>query len=152
MVNEKRLDLIDRNVLKTLFDVRYDTAFIQERTRENKEQWSGYCTGINWGRNTIADAPTVDAVEVVRGYHEGDVCIYSFAEKNKSLAIVEIVRILDDERGVAEVKFLKVFVDDTRNGMFDYLLRTGKTMNASFKYLKNITPNKHFPDGDANKT
>ena len=58
--------LIDANVLKILFDVRYDTAFIQERTRENKEQWNGYCTGINWGRNTIADAPTVDAVEVVR--------------------------------------------------------------------------------------
>ena len=65
MVNEKRL--IDANILKTLFDVRYDTAFIQERTRENKEQWNGYCTGINWGRNTIADAPTVDAVEVVHG-------------------------------------------------------------------------------------
>jgi len=63
MTNEKRL--IDANVLKTLFDVRYDTAFIQERTRENKEQWNGYCTGINWGRNTIAKAPTVDAVEVV---------------------------------------------------------------------------------------
>lgn len=54
--------LIDADVLKTLFDVRYDTAFIQERTRENKEQWNGYCTGINWGRNTIADAPTVDAL------------------------------------------------------------------------------------------
>ena len=67
MANEQRLDLIDRNVLKTLFDVRYDTAFIQERTRENKEQWNGYCAGINWGRNTIADAPTVDAVEVVHG-------------------------------------------------------------------------------------
>lgn len=54
--------LVDADVLKTLFDVRYDTAFIQERTRENKEQWNGYCTGINWGRNTIADAPTVNAV------------------------------------------------------------------------------------------
>ena len=64
MISTKRL--IDANILKTLFDVRYDTAFIQERTRENKEQWNGYCTGINWGRNTIADAPTVDAVEVVR--------------------------------------------------------------------------------------
>ena len=63
MENEKRL--IDANVLKVLFDVRYDTAFIQERTRENKDQWNGYCTGINWGRNTIASAPTVDAVEVV---------------------------------------------------------------------------------------
>ena len=74
MVNEKRL--IDANILKTLFDVRYDTAFIQERTRENKEQWNGYCNGINWGRNTIADAPTVDAVEVVRccncEYHDHD--------------------------------------------------------------------------------
>lgn len=71
MANEKRL--IDANILKTLFDVRYDTAFIQERTRENKEQWNGYCTGINWGRNTIADAPTVDAVEVVHGrwIHKG---------------------------------------------------------------------------------
>lgn len=62
MSNEKRL--IDANVLKTLFDVRYDTASIQERTRSNKEQWNGYCTAINWGRNTIANAPTVDAVEV----------------------------------------------------------------------------------------
>ena len=71
MANEKRL--IDANVLKVLFDVRYDTAFIQERTRENKEQWNGYCTGINWGRNTIANAPTVDAVEVVHGrwIHKG---------------------------------------------------------------------------------
>lgn len=64
--------LIDANVLKVLFDVRYDTAFIQERTRENKEQWSGYCTGINWGRNTIADAPTVDAMEVVHGRWKSD--------------------------------------------------------------------------------
>lgn len=54
--------LIDADVLKTLFDVRYDTAFIQERTRENKEQWNGYCTGINWGINTITAAPTVDAL------------------------------------------------------------------------------------------
>lgn len=72
MANEKRL--IDANILKALFDVRYDTAFIQERTRENKEQWNGYCTGINWGRNTIADAPTVDAAEVVHGRWEDGVC------------------------------------------------------------------------------
>ena len=75
MANGKRL--IDANILKTLFDVRYDTAFIQERTRENKEQWNGYCTGINWGRNTIADAPTVDAVEVVRCKD----CKYSYGNK-----------------------------------------------------------------------
>ena len=38
----------------------------------------------------------------------GDVCLYSFGDKNKSAAVVEIVKILDDQRGVAEVKFLKV--------------------------------------------
>ena len=81
-----------------------------------------------------------DVVEVVHGYHEGDVCIYGFGHENKSRAIVEIVRILNDERGVAEVKFHKVFVDDTGNGLFNYLLKSGKTMNASFQYLKNITP------------
>ena len=84
--------------------------------------------------------PRVDAVEVVHGYKPGNVCFYGFASENKSLALVEIVKILNDERGCAEVKFLKVFVDDTGNGMFDYLLKSGKTMNASFKYLKNITP------------
>ena len=83
--------------------------------------------------------PAADVVEVVSGYHTGDVCIYGFGAENKSRAIVEIVRILNDERGAAEVKFLKVFVDDTGNGLFDYLLKSGKTMNASFQYLKNIT-------------
>ena len=73
-------------------------------------------------------------------YAVGDVCIYGFGHENKSRALVEIVKILDDSRGVAEVKFLKVFVDDTGNGFFEYLLRTGGTMNASLKYLKNVTP------------
>lgn len=81
------------------------------------------------------------SVEVVHGYNEGDVCFYGFHDANKSLALVEIVKILNDERGVAEVSFLKVFVDDTGNGMFDYLLRSGNTMNVSIKYLRNITPN-----------
>ena len=85
-------------------------------------------------------APTADVVEVVSGYHEGDICIYGFGHENKSRAIVEIVKILNDERGVAEVKFHKVFVDDTGNGLFNYLLKSGRTMNASFQYLKNITP------------
>lgn len=66
----------------------------------------------------------------------GDVCLYSFGDKNKSAAVVEIVKILDDQRGVAEVKFLKVIEDDTGNGLFEYLHKTGKTMNASFQYLK----------------
>lgn len=81
-----------------------------------------------------------DVVEVVHDYHEGDVCIYGYGAENKSRAIVEIVKILNDERGAAEVKFHKVFVDDTGNGLFNYLLKSGKTMNASFRYLKNITP------------
>lgn len=88
----------------------------------------------------IGDVSAVEVVEVVDGHKVGDVCFYGFAGENKSLALVEIVRILNDERGVAEVRFLKVFVDDTGNGFFDYLLRTGQTMNASFRYLKNITP------------
>ena len=104
---------------------------------------------LNWGRCPtdgklakawLDEAPTVDAVEVVHGYEVGDVCFYGFHDGNKSLALVEIAKILSDERGVAEVKFLKVFVDNTGNGFFNYLLRSGNTMNASFKYLKNITP------------
>ena len=72
------------------------------------------------------------------GYKIGDVCLYSFGNKNKSAAVVEIVKILDDLRGVAEVKFLKVIEDDTGNGFFEYLYNTGKTMNASFQYLKRV--------------
>jgi hypothetical protein len=81
-----------------------------------------------------------ELVPVVHDYREGDVCIYGFAEENKSCAIVEIVKVLDDERGVAKVKFLKVICDDTGNGLFNYLQKCGDTMNASFKYMKNITP------------
>lgn len=69
----------------------------------------------------------------------GDICFYSFGGENKSLAIVQIVRLLNDTRGVAEIKILKVIVDDTGNGFFDYLCETGKTMNASLKYLQNVT-------------
>lgn len=68
----------------------------------------------------------------------GDICEYSFGEENKSRAIVEIVRVLNDTIGIAEVKFLEVLVDDTGNGLFEYLRRTGKTMNASFKYLQKM--------------
>jgi hypothetical protein len=89
----------------------------------------------------LGEKKPADVVAVKHEYHPGDVCIYGFGSENKSCAIVEIVRVLNDERGVAEVKFLKVFVDDTGNGFFNYLLRSGNTMNASFKYLKNITPN-----------
>ena len=64
MANEKRL--IDANALIALFDERNSDIFIQYHTRENKEYWWGMNGGINWGINTINNAPTVDAVEVVR--------------------------------------------------------------------------------------
>ena len=64
-MNEVRL--IDANALKALFDERYDDAFMQMHTRPNIAHWEGYSIGVNWGRNTIADSPTVDAVEVVHG-------------------------------------------------------------------------------------
>lgn len=75
---------------------------------------------------------------------KGDVCCYSFGDKNKSVATVEIVDIKTDERfgtTYAVIKFLEVSVDDTGNDFFTYLLNTGKTMNASFKYLKKIDKN-----------
>ena len=65
MTTEKRL--IYANELKTLFDERYDDAFMQSHTRPNIAYWEGYSCGVNWGRNTIAEAPTVDPVEVVHG-------------------------------------------------------------------------------------
>lgn len=61
---ENKKQMIDAKDMEEVFDNCYDTAFIQERTRENKEYWKGYCSGINWGRNAIADAPKVEAVEV----------------------------------------------------------------------------------------
>ena len=65
MANEKRL--IDANALEALFDERNSDTFMQFRTRENKDYWWGVNGGINWGVNTIRDATTVDAVEVVHG-------------------------------------------------------------------------------------
>lgn len=71
-------------------------------------------------------------------FKAGDVCRYSFGGKNKSDCTVEIVRILDDPRGIAEAKFLAVKIDDSGNGYFSYLLKTGGTMNVSLKYLTRI--------------
>ena len=69
-------------------------------------------------------------------YQAGDICTYSFGNKNRSVAIVEIVRLLDDPRGAAEVRFLDVIIDDTGNGIFLYLLKSGNTMNASLQFLE----------------
>lgn len=67
----------------------------------------------------------------------GDVCVYSYGDCNHSIALVRIVDFLPDGRG-AVVKFVDVFVDDTGNGLFNYLLASGKPMNASFEYLRKI--------------
>ena len=69
-------------------------------------------------------------------YQAGDICTYSFGNKNRSVAIVEIVRLLDDPSGAAEVRFLDVIIDDTGNGFFLYLLKSGNTMNASLQFLE----------------
>lgn len=125
-------------VLKELDDLISNIAF----SSPYQDDINVMVGGMERARDCVEEATSADVVEVVSGYREGDVCIYGFGHENKSSAIVEIVKILSDERGVAEVKFLKVFVDDTGNGLFDYLLKSGKTMNASFRYLKNITPRK----------
>jgi hypothetical protein len=104
-----------------------------EKTEEDK--------GMIYIERSIIDAtPTANVVEVRHDFNVGDFCLYGFADGNNSLAIVEIVKILDDERGIAELKFHKVIKDNTGNGFFHYLLKSGGTMNGSFKYLKNITP------------
>lgn len=72
-------------------------------------------------------------------FEAGDFCLYAFGKKNKSRAVVEVVKVLDNPRGVAQVKFHRVLVDDTGNGLFNYLCRTGDTMNASFEYLKKLS-------------
>lgn len=72
-------------------------------------------------------------------YHIGDICEYRFDDGNQSCSIVEIIKILDDPRGIAEIKFLDVITDDTGNDFFCFLLKTGQTMNASLKYLKKIS-------------
>ena len=75
MATEKRMT--DTNALKAIFDKRYDDAYMQSHTRPNIAWWEGYSAGVNWGRNTITDVPTVDAVEVVHGrwgiYRENEI-------------------------------------------------------------------------------
>ena len=66
----------------------------------------------------------------------GDVCTYSYDNKNKSLSMVEVVKELSDE--CVAVKFHQVIVDDSGNDLFTYLCNSGKTMNVSRKYLHKI--------------
>ena len=94
----KKVRLIDANVIKALFDERYDDAFMQYHTRAYKSLWWGFCGGINWGRNTIADAPTVDAVPVA----DIEAWLYQIAMNNTDntlgVACEEIVSRLDGLR------------------------------------------------------
>lgn len=99
-------------------------------TVESKRKGFGVCWAEPMNlRERFSVIQTID-------FRPGDVCTYSFGGKNKSLATVEIVKVLPNPRGVAEIRFLEVKIDDTGNGLFNYLLRTGKTMNASFQYLQ----------------
>lgn len=66
----------------------------------------------------------------------GDFCIYGFWENNKSLAIVNVVRFLSSD--VADVKIIKVIIDDTGNKFLDYLFRNDKSMFVSVSHLKKI--------------
>lgn len=78
-------------------------------------------------------------MEQVPEYKVGGVYEYSFDDKNKSKSIVEIIKLLDGPRKTAEVRFIDVLVDDSGNGFFSYLERTGGTMIVSLKYLHEIT-------------
>lgn len=66
----------------------------------------------------------------------GDICVYSYDTQNKSITIVEVIQELSEE--VVAVKFHQVICDDSGNDLFEYLLKSGKSMNVSKKYLVRI--------------
>lgn len=73
----------------------------------------------------------------------GDVCEYRYHDcDNRSRTIVRIKSFLNDdpneEAEYAEIEFLKILIDDSGNGLFEYLFETGKTMYASLEYLHKI--------------
>jgi hypothetical protein len=67
---------------------------------------------------------------------KGDVCIYHYAKGNGSLNLVKITEIYTKDR--CKIKCLQVLIDNSGNGWFDYLLRTGNEMIASNEYLHKI--------------
>lgn len=68
--------------------------------------------------------------------NKGDICIYYYADGNGSLNIVEITDVIDTEK--CKIKCLQVIIDNSGNGWFKYLLRTGYEMTASAEYLHKI--------------
>lgn len=73
------------------------------------------------------------------GFNVGDICIYQ--KKNGGNGSVNIVEITELKTDVySEIKVIKVITDNSGNGYFEYLLKTGKTMNASNEYLRKLEP------------
>ena len=67
---------------------------------------------------------------------KGDICLYYSSTGNGSAVLVEVIDQVN--RGISEIKCLQVFNDNSGNGWFEYMLRTGHTMNASNKYLHKL--------------
>ena len=84
----------------------------------------------------IDSLPRANVLELNADYREGDICIYG-GGNSQSYALVQLEKIFEE---FAVMKFIIVFNDNTGNNYFTYLLTNGKTMNGSYKYLKNITP------------
>lgn len=66
----------------------------------------------------------------------GDICLYYFDDGNKSISLVEVVNDYSEEFAV--VGFHQVFVDDSGNGLFEYLCKKGKTMVVSKAFLHKV--------------
>lgn len=128
--------------------------------KKNQECYRYHLRGINQFCGTSFDTEAIDLIYTYLGnkcnhtktlafirsgfdlrvllpqeFEVGDVCDYPYGHPtNKSQAIVEIIKILPDPRGVAEIKVVEVANDDTGNNYLTYLHHTGKTMNVSLKY------------------
>lgn len=84
----------------------------------------------------IVGVPYANVLELNDDYQVGDICIYG-GGNSQSYALVQLEKVFEE---FAVMKFIVVFNDNTGNNYFTYLLTNGKTMNGSYKYLKNITP------------
>ena len=69
-------------------------------------------------------------------FEKGDICIYHYADGNGSLNLVEVTG--DYANNISKIKCIQVLIDNSGNGWFDYLLRTGNEMIASNEYLYKI--------------
>lgn len=116
---------------KTADDAR---AYIEGMIRTGALDGPDECVGSCFSVGQVPDSDISDTHHKVGGVYE-----YSFGDENKSKAIVEIIKLLDGPRKTAEVRFVDVLVDDSGNGFFSYLERTGGTMIVSRKYLHEIT-------------